>query len=106
MARPIWVYLVGAARKVWGWSNERREIKKQAQIGKKWKCAECKELFSKVHVDHIIGVGKSPREFSGWDDYYKRLFCSIENLQVLCVQCHGRKTKREKRNGRKLKSKK
>jgi hypothetical protein len=34
--------------------------------------------------------------FVGWDVYIDRMFCEIENLQVLCKPCHKIKTDQEK----------
>ena len=66
-------------------------------------CAQCKEEFNgkQVAVDHIIPAGS----LSTWDDvmpFVKRLFCSVEGLQVLCHTCHDVKTLADK-NGISLK---
>ena len=45
-------------------------------------------------VDHIIPVGK----FIDWNTYIKNLFCDSSNLQILCRECHDRKTKDESRS--------
>lgn len=57
-----------------------------------YKCNYCKKAFSskEVQVDHIDAIGK----FNGdWNDYIERMFCDIANLQVLCKECHKKKTK-------------
>jgi 5-methylcytosine-specific restriction endonuclease McrA len=55
-------------------------------------CEKCKEFFdssSKLEVDHIEEVGS----FNGnFDDYIKRMYCPIDNLQALCSICHQKKT--------------
>lgn len=81
--------------------------KKDGTVGKRYltfyKCRECKDLFKKsgVHVDHIKPAGAYPRYPDDLDNgyfikWFKSLFCEAKNLQVLCVDCHKRKTKSEK----------
>lgn len=33
--------------------------------------------------------------FTTWDDYIKRLFCEVDNLDLLCKPCHDEKTSEE-----------
>lgn len=70
-------------------------ISKSGEQLQRWEveCCHCHKLFKQdeIEVDHIIEVGP----FNGnWDDYIKRLYCNIENLQILCVACHLKKTKK------------
>jgi len=62
-----------------------------------YQCNECKQWFpdKKVNVDHIIPAGtlKCANDLPG---FVERLFCEIDNLQVLCQSCHDFKTKNEK----------
>lgn len=98
MAKPTWVYLVAAARKVWRWSPERREVKKSKG------CKKCGIKFdekNKPEIDHIEPIGKAPREFNGWDDYYKRLFVPAKKMQALCHKCHVEKSRLERKNAKK-----
>ena len=57
-----------------------------------WVCSKCGEEYrdeSSMEVDHISEVGA----FKGdWGDFINRLYCGQENLQVLCVTCHKKKT--------------
>lgn len=57
-----------------------------------WQCSMCKEWHrdqTSMEVDHIVEIGP----FKGdWNDYISRMFCSVDNLQVLCVKCHQAKT--------------
>ena len=82
---------------------------KEAQVGKKinsksqrlamhYKCNRCKEAFpaKEVQVDHILPVVCPKKGFESWDIFIARLFCSSDNLQVLCKVCHGIKTKDER----------
>lgn len=76
----------------------------------KFKCAICGELFDKKEVDcdHVKPV--IPLEglpiLNGLPDcnvYIARLFCSVDNLQVLCKQCHKVKSKQENQERKRLK---
>lgn len=56
-------------------------------------CKYCGKWFdqkdSLLEVDHIVEIGP----FNGdWTDYINRMFCGQDNLQRLCIPCHGRKT--------------
>ena len=62
-----------------------------------WQCNECKEWFrdvSSVEVDHIEEIGPYKGD---WNDYINRMYCSVDNLQVLCVKCHLGKTTKNAR---------
>ena len=63
-----------------------------------YKCAACSLCFSStnVEVDHIHPVVDISSGFVSWDEYVTRLFCPVENLQVLCSGCHKEKTKNER----------
>lgn len=96
MPKPPWVYMIGAARKVWRWSPERRQVKNEASCGvhhKCWGCFICGSCAKKIQIDHIVPVGKAPKGWKGWDKYLTRLFCPASNLQALCIKCHKAKTK-------------
>jgi hypothetical protein len=56
-----------------------------------------------VNVDHIDPVVDPATGFVDWNTFIERLFCSEDNLQVLCSKCHTEKTKQERevRNGSK-----
>ena len=75
--------------------------KSSGRQAKHYKCAKCKKLYTStnVQVDHIIPV-VGPEGFTTWDAFIARLFCSVENLQVLCKKCHLKKSAQE-RKGRK-----
>lgn len=68
----------------------------------KWEyqCNYCKKWFpdKKINVDHIIPAGtlKCSMDLPG---FVERLFCEVSGLQVLCHECHDKKTKSEK-NGK------
>jgi 5-methylcytosine-specific restriction endonuclease McrA len=62
-----------------------------------YQCVECKEWFpdKKVNVDHIIPAG-TLRCADDLPAFVERLFCEVNNLQVLCQGCHNIKTQKEK----------
>jgi hypothetical protein len=39
-------------------------------------------------VDPVVG-------FVSWDSFIENLYCPIENLQVLCKDCHNKKSLKE-----------
>lgn len=73
--------------------------KKSGRLAIHHRCNGCNGVFPKaqVQVDHIIPVGFTKT----WDDYIERLYCEIENLQVLCKKCHKKKTKIDNQTNRK-----
>lgn len=47
-------------------------------------------------VDHINPVIDPHVGFDSWDEVINRMFCETDNLQVLCKECHDKKTQEEK----------
>lgn len=47
-------------------------------------------------VDHIQPVVSPVYGFQGWDILIGRLFCEADGLQVLCHDCHQKKTQEER----------
>lgn len=62
-----------------------------------YQCACCGEWFkgSEVSVDHITPCG-SLLSFSDIPIFAEKLFCSEDGLQVLCKECHRKKTNEER----------
>lgn len=58
-----------------------------------------------IYIDHIDPV--IPLEHWNWDwnDYISRIFCSEENLQPLCKECHNEKSNIEKEIRKNLRKK-
>jgi hypothetical protein len=85
------------------------ETLKAASVGKKlnpktkrmsehYLCASCNKEFpgKEVQCDHTSPVIDPEIGFVDWDTYIKRMFCSKDNLQILCTICHDEKTARER----------
>jgi len=77
----------------------RRLNKATGRQVKKYECAGCAKVFlrQEVQVDHIEPVVDVSEGFAGWDSYIARLFCEVDNLQVLCKECHSIKTANERK---------
>jgi len=62
-----------------------------------YQCKECSNWFpdKKINVDHIIPAG-TLRCANDLPGFVERLFCEVDNLQVLCETCHNKKTQDEK----------
>lgn len=84
---------------------ERERLKKDGTPAKTpavfYQCNDCGGLFkpNAVQVDHIVDVGPAPGTRNApptltWDVFFIRMFCGLENLQVLCKSCHLTKTRK------------
>ena len=100
-----------AASQKWG---PKIEVKRGARVDRgKYQCAgyECEphivtatlpankpggRRIDNALVDHIDPVVDPATGFVNWDTYINRLFVEKEGLQLLCRDCHDRKTAREK----------
>ena len=78
-----------AARRLYKGPNKRQKYEYQ--------CNACKNWFmeKKINVDHIIPAG-SLSTSTDLPGFVERLFCEVNNLQVLCEACHDIKTKTDK----------
>lgn len=74
------------------------------RLAQHYKCTGCKGEFTAkgVVVDHIEPVIPTGAGFTTWDAYIERMFCSVDNLQVMCGKCHDVKSAAE-RTQRKIK---
>lgn len=81
----------------------RKVNQKTGKLANHYRCAACDGLFvsSDVNVDHIKPVVDPKRGFKTWDEYIDRLFCELDNFQVLCRPCHKDKTQKEKEQRKK-----
>lgn len=63
-----------------------------------YKCAKCKKWYmsKEVHVDHIKPCG-SLKTYKDLPKFVETLFCEADNLQILCTDCHKKKTAEERK---------
>lgn len=75
--------------------TEKKINPKSGRLAQHFLCAKCKKEFTSkdVQVDHIKPIGFDKT----WDQFIDKLFCEKENLQVLCVPCHKKKSKEEQK---------
>lgn len=64
-----------------------------------YKCQnpECGKLVDQFggHIDHGVPVIKVEEGFTDWNSYILSLFCGIDNLFHICVECHTIKSQQE-----------
>jgi hypothetical protein len=92
--------ITSALRKVWRYSDARREALARASVGcqkKHRRCEMCKkEVHEKlVEVDHINPMVSST-ESNTWDAKIERLLCPSSQLRILCEQCHKQVTQQQR----------
>jgi 5-methylcytosine-specific restriction endonuclease McrA len=77
----------------------KRKNKSTGREAMHFECANCKKAFpeKQIQVDHIKPIGTCDT----WDEFVERLFCEVDNLQVLCKPCHKKKTKIDNQTNRK-----
>jgi hypothetical protein len=95
MDKKIKSRIVAALRKIWLWSEERKLALDNAKVGKnQYKCNDCQNIFSKkqVNVDHQYPIG----HWNSLDDFAEKLFCDNSLLQILCIDCHQFKSRKER----------
>lgn len=64
----------------------------------KWTCELCgkKDLTSKEkELDHITPVVSTKDGWTNWEDFFDGLLCAESNWQILCLECHAKKTLEE-----------
>lgn len=89
--------VISVLRKLSYQSPARGEAMRSAKVAYgRYMCKACRGVFppKEVQVDHIEPVVP----ISGWDcwdNYIVRLFCPVEQLQVLCRPCHLVKSAQE-----------
>lgn len=104
-------YFIAFARRVFHWSPAYREaLSRVEQVEgkeKRYRCESCGALVerSQKQVDHIEPVVRIGEKWNGdWNGYRDRLFVTSDKLQVLCKECHKKKTGEENQRRREWKS--
>lgn len=102
----FWSFIRSALRKAYSrWppkfdalKDARRDFAGKGRQKYEFLCAECNNWFPQksVQVDHKIPAG-SLREWEDLVPFTKRLFCSKDDLQILCSDCHKIKTAEERK---------
>jgi 5-methylcytosine-specific restriction endonuclease McrA len=80
------------SRRAYKGTNKRQKFEYQCKICTNWFPEK------KINVDHIVPAGSlnCAQDLPG---FVERLFCEVDGLQVLCSDCHNKKTQKEK-NGK------
>lgn len=102
----FWSFIRSGLRQKSRWWKPITECKMKARRAYKgplkrqkfeYQCKECLNWFpdKKINVDHILPAG-SLRCANDLPGFVERLFCEVDNLQVLCETCHNKKTQDEK----------
>lgn len=85
-----------------------QEVKKEANIDRgQYLCAGCGQIVpptvkqgrkrvTNIFVDHIDPIVDPNIGFTSFDDYIDRLYCEKDNLQLLCGECHDKKSLEER----------
>lgn len=103
MNEPLKKFLVSQLRRIsWKWSAYAEAKKRQRVSYGHYLCQGCGNIYraKETQLDHINPVVP----ISGWDGlepYVERLFCEPDQLQVLCLGCHSKKTLEENQRRRK-----
>ena len=103
----FWAFIRSGLRnksRFWKPIQQAKSLAKRAYKGPnkrqrfEYQCNECQGWFpeKKINVDHILPAG-SLNCAADLPGFVERLFCEVDNLQVLCEGCHDVKTKMEKR---------
>lgn len=91
-------------------SKVRREVPRYKKDGSRAKkdavqylCGVCNVYTgsTKVSVDHVVPVIPETG-FTDWNTFIDRLFCDASNLQVVCDDCHQKKTNAERAERQRL----
>lgn len=102
----FWSFIRSALRQKSRWWKPIAECKANAKRAYKgpnkrqkfeYQCNYCSKWFpdKQINVDHIIPAG-TLRNANDLPAFVERLFCEVDNLQVLCEGCHNVKTQNEK----------
>lgn len=79
-----------------------KENKKTGRKAKHYRCNSCYGEFpsSEVQRDHIQAVIDPFKGFESWDMVIERMFCNAEGYQILCSECHKKKSTVERQQAK------
>jgi hypothetical protein len=104
-------YFIAFCRRAFAWSPAYRIATKRAERrtdeGIRWLCASCGALVGRgeKHRDHIDPVVPVEKGWDGsWDTYRDRMFVDDGAIQILCKECHRKKSNEENRIRRERKA--
>jgi len=83
-------------------ANRRKYTGKDKRIKWTYVCTVCKteRQGKEIEVDHITPAG-SLKCYNDLPGFVERLFCSEDDLRVVCKLCHREITAKEKKNASK-----
>lgn len=101
----FWSMIRSALRQKSRWwkpiQDAKRAVRRDNQSENKrlkyeYQCAICKNWFPEklIEVDHIIPAG-SLRSGDDLKTFVEKLFCEMDGLRVLCLECHTQVTKNQ-----------
>jgi len=92
---PGCIKAMNAAKKYVKVHNKDGSVSKKKHV--RYQCAHCNNWFSRKQVqrDHIDPVIDPAEGFVNLEKYYVRLFVDEDRWQILCKDCHNKKTRSE-----------
>lgn len=91
-------FIKNALRRVsWKWYPLNQCKAKAKQGRNQYKCASCEGIFGNkdVKVDHVEPVVDPETGFVDWNTFIARLYVEQDGYQLLCKECHNKKTEAE-----------
>lgn len=100
--------IISHLRKIFFYSPLRREAMEKAKVGDLYRSGGNGKKYPKdqMKVDHILPVVDPKTGWVDWNTFIDRLFCPVENLQVISKEEHEKKTKAEQKQRRQNKKNK
>jgi 5-methylcytosine-specific restriction endonuclease McrA len=88
----------------WKWKPVSDVLKAARETRGWYLCAGCNQSVpasrdkkKNVFVDHVQPIVDPIKGFTTWDDFVNKLFCEVDNLQLLCRDCHDKKSTEERK---------
>jgi len=91
-------WLVSQLRRLTYRWRPRTEARRRAKVAYgKYRCEVCKKTHAAkdTQLDHVIPVVDPEKGFTTWDDFIARLFVGDGGWQLLCHDCHKKKSDKE-----------